>query len=191
MSKTESDNLKKIQIWWLLRDVQDGGYKNTTISWGQNGDRGNVGCEVNLWSEKKYARFHYTQTDNSSGEKKDFDYKVPLEKTPCHLGGFRYWFKCHLYKSGVYCGKRVGVLYKNGDWFGCRHCYELTYSSRNTNRGYKHYPLFRILDLGIKAEKIEANMKKSSYGGKPTKNRRKLEKIYREMKTYYPAIDKL
>ena len=191
MSKTEADNLKKIEMWWLLRDMKNSSYKNTTISWGTNGDRGSVGCEVSLWGDEPYARFHYTQTDNSTGEKKDFDYKVQLEKTPCHFGGFRYWFKCHLYKSGVYCGRRVGVLYKDGDWFGCRHCYELTYSSRNENRGYSHYPLFRILDLETKAEKLEMKTRNYTYRGRPTKKRQKLEKIYREMSFHYPKIKDL
>jgi hypothetical protein len=191
MSKQEADWCKKIEIWWLLRDVKEGGYKNTTISWGTNGDRGSVGCEVNLWSEEPYARFHYTQTDNYSQEKKDFDYKVPLEKTPCHFGGSRYWFKCSLYKSGVHCGRRVGVLYKDGDWFGCRNCYELTYSSRNANRGYMHYPLFRTLELEMQAEKLHAKTRNYTYRGKPTKKRKKLERIYREMGINYQKIKHL
>lgn len=182
MSKTEADWCKKIEIWWLLRDMSIHGttYKNTTISWGENGSHGRITAQVSIWGEDKYARFIYTQTDNSTGEKKDFDYKVPLIETLCHLGGTRFWFKCPLYKSGVYCGRRVGVLYKDGDWFGCRHCYELTYSSRKVNTGYKHYPLFRVLELDAKIEKLEMKAKRYTYRGKPTKKRRKLEKLYRQ-----------
>jgi hypothetical protein len=190
MSKQEADWCKKIEIWWLLRDMKDKSYKNTTISWGTGGDRGSVGCEINLWSDEPFARFHYTQTDYS-GEKKDFDYKVPIIKTPCHFGGERYWFKCPLYKSGVYCGRRIGTLYKDGDWFGCRHCYELTYSSRNTNRGYVNYPLFRTLELERKIEQLETKTRNYTYRGKATKKRRKLDQLYREMSMNYQKFKNL
>ncbi len=192
MSKQEADWCKKIEIWWLLRDMKDGTtYRSKTISWGDNGDRGRISCYINLYEDDSYVRFVYTQTDNYSQEKKDFDYKVPLEKTPCHFGGSRYWFRCSLYKSGVYCGRRVGVLYKDGDWFGCRHCYELTYSSRNANRGYINYPLFRTLELEMKAEKLHEKTKRYTYRGKLTKNRQKLERIYGEMGIYYQKIKRL
>lgn len=191
MSKQEAEWCKKVEIWWLLRDMKNSSYKNTTISWGTDGEKGSVGCEVSLWGDEPYARFHYTQTDNTTGEKKDFDYKVPIVKTPCNFGGSRYWFKCSLYKSGVYCGKRVGVLYKDGDWFGCRHCYELTYSSRNANRGYKNYPLFRILELEMRAEKLYEKTRNATYRGKPTKKMKKLEKLYGEMYKHYPRIKNL
>ena len=99
MSKSEADWCKKIEIWWLLRDIKEkGGYKYTTVSWGEDGSRGSISVQVSVCDEKKYARFIYTQTDNSTGEKKDYDYKVPIVETPCHFGGTRYWFKCNLYK---------------------------------------------------------------------------------------------
>lgn len=181
MSKSEADNCKKIEIWWLLRDIKErGGYKYTTVSWGENGSHGSISVQVSISSEEKYARFIYTQTDNYSGEKKDFDYKVPIITTPCHLGGERYWFKCPLYKKGNYCGRRVGVLYKDGDWFGCRHCYELTYSSRKVNKNYKLYSTFRILELDMKIEKLEEKAKRYTYRGKPTKKRQRIEKLYSE-----------
>ena len=50
-------------------------YKSTTISWGDNGSRGSVGTDVSILDEK-YVRFHYTQTDNVTGEKKDFSSKI-------------------------------------------------------------------------------------------------------------------
>ncbi len=186
MSKSEADWCKKIEIWWLLRDIKEkGGYKYTTVSWGENGSRGNISVQVSVWDEEKYARFIYTQTDNSTGEKKDFDYKVPIVETPCHLGGTRYWFKCSLYKSGQYCGRRVGVLYKDGDWFGCRHCYDLTYSSRKANKKYRYYPMFRVIELDAKIEKAYEKAKRYTYRGKLTKKRQKIEKLNAEAMYYY------
>lgn len=181
MSKSESDWCKKIEIWWLLRDIKEhSGYKNSKISWGENGSRGNISVIVSMLNEEKYARFIYTQTDNSTGEKKDFDYRIPIVETPCHFGGTRYWFKCILYKNGQYCGRRVGVLYKDGDWFGCRHCYELTYISRKVNKRYHLYPLFRTIELETKIEKLSEKAKRYTYRGKPTKKREKIERLCRE-----------
>ena len=166
MAKQESDWCKKIEIWWLLRDMKDGtSYRSKTIAWGDNGDRGSVGCDVQLWGDSPHVRFHYTMT-RDSGEKQDFDYKIPLVTTPCRLGGHRYWFQCALSKNGVPCNRRVGVLYKGGDYFGCRHCYDLTYSSRKLS-GYQK-PYGRIISIP-ELEKLEKAVKRWSYRGKPTK----------------------
>jgi hypothetical protein len=186
MSKSEVEWCKKIEIWWLLRDMSIHGttYKNTTISWGENGSRGSVGTDVSILDEK-YVRFHYTQTDNTTGEKKDFNYKVQLIETPCHFGGTRFWFLCSLYKSGKYCGRRVGVLYKDGDYFGCRYCYDLTYSSRNVTKNYRYYPLFKVIELEDKIEKLHKKTVKYTHNGRPTKKRRKLEKLYEQTNRAY------
>jgi hypothetical protein len=192
MSKSEADWCKKIEIWWLLRDIKlKGGYKYTTVSWGENGSRGSISIQLSVCNEEKYARFIYTQTDNGTGEKKNFDYKVPIVETPCHLGGTRYWFKCSLYKSGQYCGRRVGVLYKNGDWFGCRHCYDLTYSSRKANKKYRYYPMFRVLELDAEIEKAYKKAKRYTYRGNPTKKRKKIEKLSEEAMHYYQRFSEI
>lgn len=178
MSKEEADTLKKIEIWWLLRDIKErGGYKYTTVGWGENGSHGKVGVKVSIQGEEKYAEFIYTQTDNHTGEKQNFDYRVPIIETSCYFGGSRYWFQCNLTKSGKFCGRRVGVLYKGGDWFGCRHCYELTYASRNANRQYELYPLFQTLELSEKADKLREKTKRFTYAGKPTKKALRLMEL--------------
>ena len=47
------------------------------------------------------------------------------------LGGLRWWFECPLTVNGVPCGRRVGRLYLPpwARYFGCRHCFRLTYRS--------------------------------------------------------------
>ena len=59
MSKSEADWCKKIEIWWLLRDMCKYGkaYKSTTISWGENGDKGSIGVQVTLFGNNKNVRF--------------------------------------------------------------------------------------------------------------------------------------
>ena len=54
---------------------------------------------------------------------KDYQYKIRLDKTPCHYGNYRYWFIC------PHCGKRVGVLYCAG-LYVCRHCIGANYATQ-------------------------------------------------------------
>ena len=180
MSKTEADGLKKIEIWWLIKDHQRNNFSGNKISWGKDGEYGSIGYRLNLFDSS--VRFFYTQTDNVTGEKKEYDYEVKLLRTPCHYGYFkRHWFECPLVKGGVPCGRRVGVLYKNGDYFGCRHCYELTYSSRKVNRRYKMYAMFRTIELETKIEKLQQKTKKYTYKGKLTRKGKRLERLSAEL----------
>ena len=85
---------------------------------------------------------------------------VKLDKTPCHYGGERSWFRCPA------CDRRVAVLYgrklANGASvksrrFKCRRCHELIYpSQRETWRNR----------MFTKAEKLWGRMGGRS-GGKP------------------------
>ena len=65
------------------------------------------------------------------------EYAVPLETTNPHFGGRRWWFRCPLLaENGRRCGRRVQKLYlpPGADYFGCRHCYKLSYEGRNSAR---------------------------------------------------------
>ena len=122
---------------------------------------------------ESYLRIYYTQTDED-GNKKDFDYKIPITTTPCYFGGYRYWFICPWYANKVYCGRRVGMLYKNGDYFACRHCYDLSYASKNKSKSKFSLmldPLFERDEIAEKKYKLRVKFWK----GKPTKRYRKLE----------------
>jgi hypothetical protein len=61
------------------------------------------------------------------------DVKLPirLETTPLYLGGRRWWGICPLVVNSQACNRRVSKLYlpPGGRYFGCRHCYRLTYRS--------------------------------------------------------------
>lgn len=168
MSKTESDGLKKITTSFLKEHKYFEGYRGGTINWtsGWSENKSSVGIEVSTL--ENYLRIYYTQTDNYTQEKKEFDYKIPLNTTPCNYGGKRYWFTCPWYKNGNYCGKRVGVLYKDGDYFACRHCYNLTYSSRNLSGFSKMFGNVTIPDVDKAKEKV----KTMYYKGKPTRKYR-------------------
>ena len=64
-------------------------------------------------------------TDSNTGGKEEVRYPVRLVDTPCNFGGRRWWFTCPI------CKRRVAKLYlpPGAKYFGCRHCYNLTYQS--------------------------------------------------------------
>jgi hypothetical protein len=64
-------------------------------------------------------------------EIKDFETNIPLISAPCNFGGKRYWFACRMVRNGFCCDRKVGVLYRVGNYFACRHCHRLTYESKN------------------------------------------------------------
>lgn len=189
--KTEADDLDSISTAWLKKYDYFCGFKFGGIEWthGLFGNKSSVGFRVSVSDGDHYIRFQYTKT-RQSGEKEEFDYKVGLATTPCNYGGVRYWFICPLARDGKPCGRRVGTLYMGGDYFGCRHCYDLTYDSKNENRRYKSYPLFATLFGYQKAEKLEAQIKRRYYNGKPTRKQRRLDRIYRQIWRNSQLIDK-
>ncbi len=64
-------------------------------------------------------------------EWKDENYPVCLDRTSCHLGGQRPWFRC----PALGCRRRVAILY-GGGIFACRRCHKLAYpSQRETTDG--------------------------------------------------------
>ena len=164
--KNTTDDCLKIDIRWLKRQDYLCGFRSGTLTWtyGWDKHKSSVGITVSTTDDyDKYLELSYTQTDRNTEEKKEFNHKIPITTTPCNYGGKRYWFMCPLYKSGVYCGRRVAVLYKSGDWFGCRHCYELAYES---NRERYH------ITSEPELEELEKNIKRTHYDGKMTRKYR-------------------
>jgi hypothetical protein len=170
MSKNKADDAKKISTSFLKKHGYFKGWLSGTITWTRSGmwgeNKSSVSISVSTLEGDNYLRITYTQTDRDTQEKKDFDFKIPLTTTPCRFGGKRYWFICPWYKSGVYCGKRVGTLYKDGDYFACRHCYDLTYESRNLS-GYAK-PFGSVISFP-ELEELEEKVKRKYYRGQPTK----------------------
>ena len=80
-------------------------------------------------------------------------------------------------------------MYKDGDYFGCRHCYDLTYSSKNTYYGGSWSSAFSFIDIDSKIEKLEQKTKRKFYAGKPTKNQQKLYGLYARSSVEYSKIE--
>lgn len=62
------------------------------------------------------------RTRDHAGEWIPRRYPVLIERTPCHYGGSRVWWRC----PSAGCGRRCAVLY-GGAVFACRHCHGLAY----------------------------------------------------------------
>ena len=123
------------------------------MNWSRNGEKtGSIGFTVSTVEGDEYIRFQYTQTDRNTEEKTELDYKVQLDWTPCYFGGRRWWFICPLMVNGKACNRRVGSLHLgNGKYFGCRHCYNLTYES--SKESHKFDRVFR--EMGVTAKQAK------------------------------------
>jgi hypothetical protein len=112
----------------LLRigTVQSGLWQWTDADTGQV--RSSIGFLVDTFSGRPSLRLTYTFTN--TGER--VDYNVKLQATRPNFGGLRWWFICPLLVNGKPCGRRVQKLFmpSRGRYYGCRHCHDLTYTSR-------------------------------------------------------------
>lgn len=177
--RTEADRLLSFDIFWLNKNDYLVGFRAGRIMWSNefSDDTSSIGITCNVL-DLPYIRLRYSQTDG--GVRKKFDYYVRLVSTKCNYGGKRWWFICPLLATdGQPCRRRVGKLYKDGDYFGCRHCYDLTYSSKNTNYRSPWFSAFSFYDTAKKIEDLEQRTKRSFYAGKPTRNQGKLNKLYK------------
>jgi len=85
----------------------------------------------------------------------------------------------HEYFSGVRCGRRVAKLCcpPSGKYYGCRHCYNLSYESRNESRLGRPGGLGYWLKVERQYEDLYEQTKRWTYRGQPTKKARKLHAL--------------
>lgn len=133
MTRSIAEDTNRLSVFFLKKhgylpqaeSERFGGIKWTRGEWENS---------VNFWvvtkNEGGYVELSYTVTNHWTDEKLDIKHKVPLITTPCNYGGKRYWFRCPLIKNGIYCGRRVGVIYSVDNWFGCRYCADIAYQAQ-------------------------------------------------------------
>jgi len=168
------------------------GFCGGTLTWTRrlSGKKSSIGALVDITGEP-YMKVNYTITDQD-GNKGDYDYKIKLTTTACHFGGVRYWFICPLSANGVYCGRRVGTLYlgPGGKYFGCRHCYNLSYESRNETRSGMFGAFGRVLRSDKLIEELRNHIRRWTYRGRPTRKVKKLFALEQRMEVYVSASRK-
>src|SRR5262249_13398702 len=104
----------------------------------RDGRENSISYEVNtLDPARPFVRLSYTLTHADTKERESLAYRVELTTTRPRFGGVRWWFVCPLVVRACPCERRVGKLYlpPGGRYFGCRHCYDLTYHSTQTHDG--------------------------------------------------------
>jgi len=182
----------KLKEFGLLR-----GCCASTLTWTHrpSGHKNSIGITVDIEEAEPYVKVNYAVTDRNTDEKTDYDYKISLTTTPCHFGGVRYWFICPLSRNGVSCGRRTGTLYlaSGGNYFGCRHCYNLSYESRNESRLGRFGNIGYTIVADRKIEELRKQIKRWTWRGKPTKKARKLKALEAKLNTYLdsPSINDL
>lgn len=187
-SKGKREAGNRLSIFWLRKHGflnKECSYPIGGIKWTDGfGTESSISFSIrkgdwNKPEERDHINLWYTNTDYYSGEKENMDYQVNLTTTPCRYGGKRYWFICPLIKNGMHCGRRVGTLYSIGKWFGCRHCGNITYASRNLGGSHKGF----VSDPDM--DKAREDIKRCYYRGKPT---RKYRRFLRLENKYYRGL---
>ncbi len=186
LDQLTKDGNFRAKVASVIETLQVKGYKDTYI----------VEAMRTVAQQREKVKKGVSKTMNSYHLKRGSDNKglaadIVPKSTMWSKTGKRYWFMCPWYKGGVYCGKRVGVLYMDGKYFACRHCYELTYNSRNLSGWTKP---FGAIISEPELEELEGSIKRWHYRGKPTKRYqrflKKREKANRSWMGFVMALSK-
>ena len=163
--KIESDSLIKLSVSYLRKNGYFHGLVTGDIPTLCGGVKG--GYHIIVSTLNKDAPYLHLSCSimQSNGERKDLGYYVDLVTTKCGFGGERFWFLCPITIDGKPCGKRVAVLYKGNDFFGCRECHNLTYKSQKLSGIRKKFGVINMPELHSELLKI----KRLRYKGWPTK----------------------
>ena len=193
MAKQEAEHSNTLNIFWLKkRGYLDGGERSGSIRWtyGNGRRKGSIGITVITSRDNGNSiRLRYAQTSRETNVKESMDYRVELATTRCNYGSVRYWFICPLTRNEQYCGKRVGVLYGAGKYFGCRSCGDIAYASQMRGGKYRGSSVC-LPDI----ERAEKEVKRYYYNGKPTRKYKRVirmnERANRDLLTIAARLDK-
>ena len=108
-----------------------------------------------------FVRLWYSWTNPHTDEKEPIDYQVELTTTCPRFGGLRWWFLCPLVVGGRPCKRRVGKLYlpPGSRYFGCRHCHDLSYTSRQESRRFDSLYRHLAQSTGYDLDTVKLAMK--------------------------------
>lgn len=97
-------------------------------------ERASISFETDCDETTGSVRLRYSMI--RGGERIPYDYRVDLTTTRTSWDRLRWWFACPLSSNGNACGRRVRILYLpfGAGYYGCRHCFNLTYRSCNEKR---------------------------------------------------------
>jgi hypothetical protein len=119
-TRTTLDEVHRLDVRWLQRHGYLQRWGRGVLTW-HRGDHDAGAVGVALEDGRLVVAYRFKA---SGGDWEPVRQVLDLDWTPCHYGGQRPWFRC----PG--CQRRVAVLCLDGQWFLCRHCYELPYGSQ-------------------------------------------------------------
>jgi len=142
-----------IDIYEIIREIQRGQteisvFKPAGMPWHMHGlskKVGSVGAELKRVGNGGLI-LNLGYTVNIDGADQSVFETIRLESTLLCSGGYRWWFSCPRGFDNIHCHRRVQKLYLPPGclYFGCRHCYDLTYmSSQNPEARIKMPNLVR------------------------------------------------
>ena len=157
-TKSTVEDCCALDVNWMTREgmFDGGGRRSGSIRW-PNAYTGkatsSLGYEVN--APEWWLRLHYRSVRDDDR----FDYKVTLTTTELPWGGTRWWFTCPLAPDGQHCDRRVCKLYlpPGGRYFGCRHCYDLTYTSCQQSHKYDRIDRQLAAQVGMSFHELREN----------------------------------
>ena len=125
MAKTVVEDCLIINIDKLNRDGILSVGSMGTISW-------SGGSKIGFWTTERDPDCELVIQLDFSCKGENITQVVPITWTDVYNGGRRPWFICPVYHNGHLCHRRVGKLYKPyyAKLFACRHCWDLSYRSR-------------------------------------------------------------
>jgi len=132
-----------IHQWNRLGKLQPDTVRCGNLVWSYTrGWQAEMGYEVSTVDMKNpFIRLSYSWREEETEEYQPVDYCIPLATTYPPFGGVRWWFRCPLLVGKRPCEKKVTRLYmpRGCHYFGCRHCYRLTYTSCQENHQFEAY----------------------------------------------------
>jgi hypothetical protein len=129
-SKATTSDYRQLDVRRLQRDGLLERRWSFNWRWTRNGE---LTGDINIRPESDRVTLNYRSREGGA-EWTDQEYPVMLERTPCHYGGERVWFRC----PARGCGRRVAILY-GGTIFACRDCYRLAYPCQHESPGDRAY----------------------------------------------------
>lgn len=160
-SKLTVEDCTTLKIEKLFRDKLVGLWRGSgSLVWRNTAtgeESGSVGYRLNTDYENWITlTLEYTVTERE-GEKTKIKEPIQLTHTRPNYGGKRWWFHCPLTKHGRLCNRRVGHLYlpSGGFYFGCRHCYDLTYTSCQDSHKFDRLMAVVAANLGVSLKEVK------------------------------------
>jgi len=177
--KLTVEECKKIDLALIKKSglFKEGTYTKAYISWSYHNSKKDIAVIFVTLGETWEWRHIKVITEQNN---EIIDETLYLKTIPCNYGGKRYLFFCPI------CLKKVRILYlpPNLPRFGCRHCLNLTYQSRNESRSLLHCFFCRLW----KADDLEEKLKRRYWRRKPTRKYRKILKLRESIDPFCSAV---